>query len=101
MAFGAIAAVRDQIHFREARSVHVPAIGLNGNVVLENVTGPGAAVDSAYRLASLRLETAIDSRGADLAQKVFFRRCDAQFLASDRHPFKQRDFQPASARVAR
>src|SRR5205809_493997 len=41
LSAGGMARMRNQIHFRETRSRHVPAIGLHRNVVLEQIARVG------------------------------------------------------------
>jgi hypothetical protein len=65
LALGRGAGVTDEIDLREARHGDVPAIGLDGDVVLEQGARLGAAVEAFLELALLGRQPAIDLPGAD------------------------------------
>ncbi len=57
--------MRNQIDFCEARLVHIPAVRLHGNVVLEQIARLGRAINVPPPLRLLRLEWAVHLPRAD------------------------------------
>src|SRR6266702_1435100 len=74
--------MRNQIHFRETRSRHVPAIGLHRNVVLEQIARLGAPVNPPSPLRLLRFQPAVHLPRTDLQQLLCDLRPHAKALAN-------------------
>jgi len=64
IAVGGVAGVTDEIDLGEAWRGNVPAIGLQGDVVLEQGPGLGAAVEAFLELLLVRRQAARDADGA-------------------------------------
>ena len=81
LAFGAVAGMRDQVDFGKAGPCHVPALGLQRNVMFQERAGLRAAVEPLGKLALLRLQPPIDLPRTDPAQVLLDRRRQAQSAA--------------------
>ncbi len=73
LAVGRIAGVGHQVRLGKAGRGDVPAIGLDGDVVLEQRAGLGAAIEAALQPGLLRLEATVERPGADGADLAFHR----------------------------
>jgi hypothetical protein len=65
LAVAQAAAVGDEVDLGEARDDHVPAVGLEGDVVLEQGAGLGTAVQPLAELPAVGGEPAIHLARAD------------------------------------
>jgi len=72
------AAVGDEVDLREAGGGHVPAIGLERDVVFEQTARLGAPVQPRADLAAVRGQAAIDLARADAQQLRLHRRPQVQ-----------------------
>ena len=93
--------MRDQVHFRETRCLHVPAIGLHRNMVLEQIARLGASVDAPVPLRLGRLQPSVHLPCADLEQLLLAFRSQTKAFADPRHPPGQQRFQSHRPGVTR
>jgi len=75
LSAGRVTGVGDQVHLDEARTLDIPVVGLDGDVMLEESSGLGAAVDAPLELLFSVLEAAVDGAGAYAEQFLFDFRC--------------------------
>ena len=88
--------MRKQISFREARSLHIPAVGLHRNVVFEQIAGLGAPVEAPSPLRLVRLQPPVHLPRTDLQQLPLDLRPQAirlriQGIHSGNNAFKRTD----------
>ena len=68
---GTAAGMRDQIDFGKTRLVDVPAVGLEGNVMLQQGAGSGPTVDSFFELPLFEAEPVVDGARTEARQLLF------------------------------
>ena len=91
--------VRHQINFQIARLVHIPVVCLNGDLVLQQRTGPGGTVEPTLQRPFAKLQPPIHLPWAD-GQEL------ARHLGGQRHagphpgqPLRQRRLQPLRTEI--
>ena len=89
----AAARMRDQIDFGETRLPNVPAIGLDGNVMLQQGARFGPTVDPFFELVLLGAEPVVDGAGTETEQLLFQPGCQVKSFASPGHPHRQQRLQ--------
>src|SRR3990170_6328274 len=90
----------DQVHLREPWNLHIPAIGLHRNVMLQQIARLGPSVDAPPALPLLGLQPAVDLPRADLQQLLLDLRPHSVALANPRHPHRQQRLQPHRPGIA-
>ncbi len=84
----------------EAGGGHVPVLGLDGDMVLEQRPGLRAAAEVPAQLPFLILEAAIDGAGADGQQLTLYQRGDGEAALRPGEPQRQQGPEPGRPRIA-
>jgi hypothetical protein len=92
--------VGDQVHLGKARGRHVPVVGLEGDVMLEQRPWLRAAVEAALEPPRAPPEAAIDRAGADGAELLLHLRRDREVPLRPRQPYRQQRGQARRPRIA-
>src|SRR2546426_5758769 len=100
LAIGGVAGMTDEIDLREARRGDVPAIGLQGDVVLEQGPGLGAAVEALLELPLVRCQAAIDLAGADREEVALDDAGEMQAAPGPRQPEREQCLEAYGPRIA-
>jgi hypothetical protein len=100
LALLGVARVRDQIGFGETGSSHIPGVGLDGDVVLQQCARLGTAVESFFEKPSFGLEPPVDGRGTDRKQLSLDLGRERKALLRPGQPQGQKHFESWGARVA-
>ena len=100
LALAQAAAMRHEIDLGEAGDGHVPAIGLEGDVMFEQGARLGAPVQPLAELAAVRGQAAIDLPRADREHLLFHGRAQAQPAPRPGQPQRQQGLEPHGPRVA-
>jgi hypothetical protein len=101
LASGRGAAMGDEIELGEAGDGDIPVIGLQGNVVLEEGAGLGAAVAPGLEVALVRRQAPIDLPGTDPAELGLGRGGEVEMAPRPRQPERQQRLEADRPRVAR
>ena len=89
LAVGRVARVRDQVDLREAWRGDVPAIGFDGDVVLQERARLGAAIEAPSELSLVRLKAPVHLPGAEGEELCFERRREAEAPAHPGQPERE------------
>src|SRR5580693_3098197 len=100
LSAGRIARMRDQVDFCETGTLHVPAIRLHWNVVLEQIARFGTPVDSPSLLRLGRFQPPVDLSRADFQQLFLDLPPQMKAFADPRHPRRQQRLQPHRPGIA-
>jgi hypothetical protein len=101
VAIGAVARVTHQVHFREAGLGHVPVIGLDRNVVLQQRPRFRAPIQPAANRALVARQQPIHLAGAEGPHLVLGRGQHGEPASGPREPQRQQRLQPHRPRIAR
>jgi hypothetical protein len=96
-----VSGVGDQISFSEAGSGYIPMLGLDGDVVLEQGAGLGAAIEAAPEVPLLGVESAVDGPGADREDLTLHLGADREPLLGPGEPQGQQSLESDRPGVAR
>ena len=91
--------MRDQVDLGEARNLHIPVIRLEGDVMLQQGSRLGAAIEPAPQLPLVRGQPVIDRASADAEQLTLGLRGEPEAPANPGHPLGQQRFQPRRPRI--
>ena len=67
-----VAGVRDQIDLGKARTLDIPGVGFDGDVVFEQGTGFGAPVEALLELTFFDSQASVDGGRADRQQLLLY-----------------------------
>ena len=95
------ARMRDQIDFGETRLSNIPAIGLDGNVMLQQSARLGPTVDPFLELPLFGAEPIVDGASTEAEQLLFHSRGQVKPFPSPGHPQRQQRFQTDGPGIAR
>jgi len=101
LARGAVPRVRNQVDLRIARHLHVPVVGLERNVLLEQGPRLGAAVKPPPQLLLVRPQAIVQRAGADRQQLPFLLGSQMEAPANPRQPVRQQRLQPRRPGIIR
>jgi len=90
---GRRAGVGDQIDLPEAGFLHVPAAGLDGDMVLQQDTGLGASIETTAQGALVSRQAIVDGARADAEQLALHIRGEPETAADPGHPLRQQRLQ--------
>ena len=99
-AVGAVAGMRHQVDLGEAGLLHIPAVGLQRNLVFQQRAGLRAAILPSAQLVLVRAKAPIDLARTDPADLRLDRLGQAHVPPRPRQPEGQERFQPDRPRIA-
>jgi hypothetical protein len=91
--------MRDQVYFGEARNFHIPVIGLERDVMLQQGLRLGAAIEPTPQLPLGRGQPIIDGASADAEQLSLGLLGEPEASANPGHPLRRQRFQPRRPRI--
>jgi len=91
--------MRDPVDLGEARNLHIPVIRLEGDVMLQQGPGLGAAIEPAPQPPLVGTQPVIDGASADREQLILGLWGEAEAPVDPGHPLGQQRFQSRRPRI--